>query len=62
MEECSQCRKKLELGVDMINVEKCVVGPRGIVPLGEQEHFCSEKCLTDFYNDIDIPQIDRRIP
>ena len=60
--ECSQCRRKLELGVDVITVEKCVIGPRGIVPLGELENFCSEKCLIDFYNDADIPHIDRRIP
>ena len=60
--ECSQCRKKLELGVDVITVEKCVIGPRGIVPLGELENFCNEECLIDFYGDIDIPHIDRRIP
>lgn len=60
--ECSQCRKKLDLGVDVITVEKCVLGPRGIVPLGELENFCSEKCLIDFYNDTKMIQIDRRIP
>ena len=60
--ECSQCRKKLDLGVDVITVEKCVIGPRGIVPLGELENFCSEECLIDFYNDTDIPHINRRIP
>ena len=60
--ECSQCRRKLELGVDVITVEKCVIGPRGIVPLGELENFCGEECLIDFYSDIDIPHIDRRIP
>ena len=60
--ECSQCRRKLELGVDVITVEKCVIGPRGIVPLGELENFCSEDCLIGFYNNTDIPHIDRRIP
>ena len=60
--ECSQCQRKLELGVDVITVEKCVIGPRGIVPLGELENFCSEECLIDFYSDADIPHIDRRIP
>ena len=60
--ECSQCRRKLELGVDVITVEKCVIGPRGIVPLGELENFCSEECLIVFYNDTNIPHIDRRIP
>ena len=60
--ECSQCKRKLELGVDVITVEKSVVGHKGIVPLGESENFCSEKCLIDFYNDTDIPHIDRRIP
>ena len=60
--ECSQCRRKLELGVDVITVEKCVIGPRGIVPLGKLENFCSEECLLNFYNDEDIIKIDRRIP
>ena len=60
--ECSQCRRKLELGVDVITVEKCVIGPRGIVPLGELENFCSEECLIEFYSDTDLPHIDRRIP
>ena len=60
--KCSQCNRKLELGVDVITVEKCVMGPRGIVPLGELEHFCSEECLIDFYSNIDIPRVPRRIP
>lgn len=60
--ECSQCRKKIELGVDVVTVEKCVLGPRGIVPLGEIEYFCDEDCLADFYNNTDIPDISRRIP
>lgn len=60
--ECSQCRRRLELGVDVITVEKCVVGPRGIVPLGELENFCSEECLIDFYSDTEIIHVDRRIP
>ncbi|OHB49715.1 MAG: hypothetical protein A2Y10_06035 [Planctomycetes bacterium GWF2_41_51] len=60
--ECSQCRKKLELGVDVITVEKSVLGPRGIVPLGEIEYFCCEACIADFYSNVDIPHIDRRIP
>ena len=60
--KCSQCNRKLELGVDVITVEKCVMGPRGIVPLGELENFCSEECLINFYNDIDLPKAPRRIP
>ncbi len=60
--ECSQCRRKLELGIDVITVEKCVLGPRGIVPLGELENFCSEECLIDFYSDTEIIHVGRRIP
>lgn len=52
----------LELGVDVIVVEISVVGPRGIVPLGEIEYFCSEECLIDYYSGSDLIQIDRRIP
>ncbi len=60
--KCSQCDKKLELGVDVISVEKCVLGPRGIVPLGDLEHFCCEECLVEFYEGTDMPRLDRRIP
>ena len=60
--KCEECQRKLELGVDVLTLEKCVVGPRGIVPLGEKSHFCSEECLTEFYSGNDLPQIDRRIP
>ena len=60
--ECSQCKKKLALGVDIITVEKSVSGPRGIIPLGDTEHFCCEKCLIDFYSDSEIIHVDRRIP
>lgn len=59
---CSQCRKILDLGVDVITAEKSVIGPRGVVPLGELENFCSEDCLIDFYSDVNIPRLDRRIP
>ena len=60
--KCEECQRKLELGVDVITVEKCVVGPRGIVPLGDGNHFCSEECLIDYYSGSDLIQIDRRIP
>ena len=60
--KCSQCNRKLEVGSDLITTEKCVMGFHRIVPLGELENFCSEECLIDFYNDIDIPQVPRRVP
>lgn len=60
--KCSQCKKGLELGVDVITVEECVVGPRDIIPLGKKECFCSEKCLLEFYDLSGLTESPRRIP
>ncbi len=60
--KCEECQRKLELGVDLIVVEKCVVGPNGIVPLGEKSCFCSEECLSNYFSNDGLTEISRRIP
>lgn len=62
---CKECDKRIEYGGDLIAVEKCVSGPRGMVPLGEILIFCSEECLSNYYCDYDgraLPKLPPRIP
>jgi hypothetical protein len=62
---CENCQSTISFGSDLITTEKGVNGPRGIVPLGEILVFCSEKCVSDFFNGTpadDLPGIPRRIP
>lgn len=47
---CANCASPIELGEDLLAVEKGVSGPRGVVPLGDPQHFCSESCLKDFFD------------
>lgn len=49
--QCENCHKELELGFEFIATEKSVVGPRGVVPLGDLKFFCDEKCVNTFFGD-----------
>ena len=62
---CNSCQRAIDFGHDLITAEKGVSGPRGIVPLGEIKVFCSEQCVSNYFNGIlsdDLPEILRRIP
>lgn len=59
---CSECRRQLEVGVDVWTLEKGVVGMRGVVPLGSNLCFCSEACLIQWFDDIERIKAPRRIP
>ena len=59
---CTSCRRKLDVGQDVIAVEKCVVGMRGIVPLDANLKYCSEACLIEYFDDVERVQGKRRIP
>ena len=62
---CRECHREIDLGHDLITTEKCVNGPRGIVPLGKINTFCSDKCVKEWFSDDlteDLPEIDFRIP
>ena len=63
--QCAECEKKIEYGRDVVTVEKGVVGPRGIVPLGEMMTFCSEDCVGRYFDGTpsdDLPKLPPRIP
>lgn len=63
--QCAECEKKIDYGRDVITVEKGVVGPRGVIPLGETMTFCSEECVSNYFNgppSHDLPKLPPRIP
>ena len=62
---CDECRSELPLGGDVIKAERAVHGPRGVIPLGEVMTFCSEECVSRFFDQEpgrDLPEVHRRIP
>ena len=64
VKECANCHRKLELAHDLLSVEKGVIGPRGVVPLGDILLFCDEECLAAYFADEkkEIEKLPRRIP
>lgn len=48
---CTNCRKELDVGTDVLTVQEGVVGTRGIVPLADPLLFCSEACLRSDFED-----------
>ncbi len=62
---CDYCKSEIQYGRDVISVEKCVNGPRGVIPLGDTYTFCSEACVSQFFDDEplgDLEEVPRRIP
>lgn len=62
---CDYCKGEIFLGRDVVRVEKSVNGPRGVIPLGEAFTFCSEACVSRFFDREpidDLPEIQPRIP
>ncbi len=63
--QCKECRSPLRLGDCLWNAEQGVIGPRGIVPLGEALNFCCEKCLADYFAEDgveDAGELPHRVP
>ena len=59
---CGQCRRELDLGVNIYGAHEGVIGPRGFVPLEDMALFCSEECLRDYFGKVDITKLARKIP
>jgi hypothetical protein len=62
---CDECRGELPLGGDVISVQRAVHGPRGVIPLGEVLTFCSDKCVSRFFDhqsSDELPDVSWRIP
>jgi len=59
---CTQCRRQLGLGEDIISVQFTVLGARGPVPLDQPLLFCDEECLLRHFSDEPPLKLPRRIP
>ena len=57
---CTYCRKKLDLGEDLVAAQHGVLGPRGFVPLDDYLLLCSEACIARYFED--TPTAPPRIP
>lgn len=59
---CRRCGRRLEVGMDALAVEPCVVGTRSIVPLDEPRLYCDESCLRHERDGGPVIRRLRRIP
>lgn len=61
---CDNCHQAIDFGKSLFKTEEGVLGPRGFVSLDNNRLFCSEACLSDYFEDIviDRPKLRRRVP
>ena len=59
---CANCRRDLDVGVDMIRVDEGVMGNKGFVPLDSTMYFCCDKCLKDYFDLDSLPNVPYRVP
>ena len=62
--QCTNCRKGIEEGRDLLELREGVLGMRGFVPLEDALLFCGEKCLREHFDNglDDLPKYPRRTP
>ena len=62
---CEYCHKEVHYGRDVICVSRGVVGPRGVIPLDEERRFCSDECVSFYFDNHPagtLPVLPPRIP
>lgn len=60
---CSNCRRELDVGMEVLRVEQGVIGTKSnFVTLDDEKLFCCEKCLRSYYDLGDLPGVPSRIP
>lgn len=60
---CKNCRRDLDVGVEVLRVEQGVIGTRmNFVNLDDEKLFCCERCLRDYYDPDDLPTLPPKIP
>jgi hypothetical protein len=60
---CKNCRRELDVGIEVLRVEQGVIGTKkNFVSLDHEKLFCCEKCLRDYYDLGDLPGLSARIP
>ena len=60
--ECRTCRRGLEEGTDVLEVQEGIIGKLGFVDLSEKLLFCDFDCLRGYLNGSKGHVLKRRIP
>ncbi len=60
--ECQTCRRKLEEGLNVLEVHEGIIGKLGFVALGERLLFCDFECLRNYLDGSKGHIFKRRIP
>ena len=60
--ECCTCRRELEEGMNVLEVQEGIVGRLGFVALGEKLLFCNFECLRNYLDGSKGHILNRRIP
>lgn len=58
--ECGYCRTRLDIGRDSLGVQRGVVGHKRFIPLDDVIVFCSDECVSKYFNG--TPSVQPRIP
>ncbi len=60
--ECRTCRRGLEEGTNVLEVQEGIIGKLGFVSLGKKLLFCNFECLRDYLDGSKGHVLKRRIP
>jgi hypothetical protein len=60
--KCSQCRRELDVGIDVIKVEEGVMGMKGFIPIEKILFFCCEECIREYFDLSNLPSLPGRLP
>ncbi|MCH8912337.1 MAG: hypothetical protein IIA33_02095 [Planctomycetes bacterium] len=60
--ECRTCRRDLEEGMNVLEVQEGIIGKLGFVALGEKLLFCNFACLRNYLDGSKGYVLRRRIP
>ena len=60
--ECRACRRELEEGTNVLEVQESIIGKLGFVALGEKLLFCNFACLRNYLDGSKGHVMKRRIP
>ncbi len=62
--QCAACQRELRMGDDCLTIQQGVLGPRGLVPLGDKTFLCDHVCAERHFDSSGPPteKLPRRIP
>ncbi len=60
--DCRTCRRELEEGTNVLEVQEGIIGKLGFVALGEKLLYCNFECLRDYLDGSKGQILKRRIP